>query len=292
MRVSLENYTEGVARNLTPVLTLVVLAALPGHRAAAQARPPDVTLATAQHLFYNARYDAAAAAALALRAAQPQDLAAYELRTSALLFQLRRAIGEPADKDKALKQCAPCPGLMAAFKEETTAGQALARARLKKDANDETALFFLGKLDLNHVWLYLGTLGRRTGWGEYWEARHSLDAVLKRNPAHVRARVARAWIDYIVDTKVPWGVRWVLGGGNKKKALRVAEEAANADATFFVKAEAGFALWEMQIREKNFTEAVATARLLFRDFPENRELSDFLAARAKDERLTFLVVDS
>ena len=129
--------------------------------------------------------------------------------------------------------------------------------------------------------LFRSTLGRRTGWSEYWEARRSLDAVLKRNPSHVRARVARAWIDYIVDTKVPWGVRWVLGGGNKKKALRVAQEAAGADAGFFTKAEAGFALWEMQIREKNFTDAVATARLLARDFPENRELSDFLAARSK-----------
>jgi len=62
-------------------------------------------------------------------------------------------------------------------------------------------LFFLGKLDLNYVWLQLGPLRRKTGWDEYWEARRSLDAVLKANPRHVRARVARAWIDYIVDTR-------------------------------------------------------------------------------------------
>jgi hypothetical protein len=29
----------------------------------------------------------------------------------------------------------------------------------------------------------------------------SLDAVLKRNPQHVRARLARAWIDDIVDAR-------------------------------------------------------------------------------------------
>jgi hypothetical protein len=31
----------------------------------------------------------------------------------------------------------------------------------------------------------------------------------------LRARVARAWIDYIVDTRMPLGTRWLLGGGNK-----------------------------------------------------------------------------
>ncbi len=243
----------------------------------------DKAFMAAQRLFYNARYDAAAAQALQIRTAEPGNLSAFELRTSALLFQLRRAIGDAADKDKALKQCAPCPALMAAFKDETASGLALARAHLKKTPADDTAQFFLGKLNLNHVWLHLGTLGRRTGWGEYWEARRSLDAVLKRSPGHVRARVARAWIDYIVDTKVPWAFRWVLGGGDKKKAVAVARQAADANADFFTKTEAGFALWEMLIREKNFTDAVVVARRLARDFPENRELTDFLAARGSKD---------
>ena len=42
------------------------------------------------------------------------------------------------------------------------------RRGLQTDAADETALFFLGQLDLNHVWLQLGTLGRKTGWNEYY----------------------------------------------------------------------------------------------------------------------------
>lgn len=262
-------------------LTLVMASGLVTATLTGRQVREDSAFQAAQRLFYNARYDAAAAQAAQLRAAHPDDLATYELRTSALLFQLRRAIGDPPDKNKALKKCVPCPALMTAFAEETAAGQAKTRARLKTDPHDETALFYLGKLDLNHVWLHLGTLGKRTGWGEYWEARRSLDAVLKRNPAHVRARVARAWIDYIVDTKVPWGVRWMLGGGDKKKALRVARQAADADADFFTKAEAGFALWEMQIREKDFTEAVVTARRLALDFPKNPEVAEFLAVRAK-----------
>jgi hypothetical protein len=233
-------------------------------------------LADAQRLFYTGRYAEAAGLAETLRSSDADGMAAYELRSSALLFQIRRAIGEPKDKEKALKQCEPCPGLMSEFRSDVDAGRTLARARLKADDTDVTALFFLGKLNLNHIWLQLGTLGRRTGWNEYWEARHSLDDVLKRNPNHVRGRIARAWIDYIVDTRMPWGTEWVLGGGDKKRALKTVREAAHANVDFFDQAEATFALWQMHVREKNFKEAVMAARDIARDFPENVEVLRFL----------------
>jgi hypothetical protein len=41
-----------------------------------------------------------------------------------------------------------------------------------------------------------------------------------------------------------------------------------------------FALWDMQVREREVPEAVATARMLARDFPENRELRRFLTIHA------------
>ena len=144
--------------------------------------------------------------------------------------------------------------------------------------DDEDALFFLGKVDLNYVWLQSGTLGRKTGWDEYWEARRSLDRVLQMNPEHVRARVARAWVDYIVGSTVPRGVRWLLGGGNKKRGLlAVREVAESGGGEFFDQVEATFALWDMQVREREVAGAVATARTLARDFPENRELRKFLS---------------
>ena len=208
------------------------------------------------------------------------DLASVELRSSALLFQIRSLLeGRPA-KDDALKRCAPCPGLIAAFFAEVRHGQNLARAKVRANPADDETLFFLGKLDLNYVWLQLGPLGRKTGWDEYWEARRSLDAVLERNPRHVRARVARAWIDYIVDTKMPWGTRWLLGGGNRKQALTDVREAAGMDAEFFTHAEAEFALWDMQLRERDMIQATEAARRLARDFPDNREVAAFLEARA------------
>jgi tetratricopeptide (TPR) repeat protein len=238
------------------------------------------TLARAQTLFYNAHYQAAADLALSLRSTSEQDLANDEVRTTALLFQLRGLLnGQDAhdgDKSEALKRCASCPQILSEFETDLHHGQALARARLKQSPTDEAALFYLGKLDLNYVWLQLGLLGRKTGWDEYWEARHSLDAVLKRNPRHVRARVARGWIDFIVNTRMPWGTRWLLGGGNKKRGLAMVREAAAMDTDPFSHAEAQFALWDILLRDKNVAQATDVARQIAKEFPENSEVADFL----------------
>jgi hypothetical protein len=236
------------------------------------------TLADAQRSFYSGRYEDAAQLSGTLCSAGTDDLEACELRTSSLHFQIRRAMGDSSDRDHAWMMCAACPDLMSAFVADTDRARSLARARLQRNPNDDAALFLLGKIDLNYVWLQLGTRGRKTGWDEYWEARNSLDTVLKRNPTHLRARVARAWIDYIVGTKMPRGTRWVLGGGSKKKGLSVVREAANAGGDFFERAEAAFALWDMQVRERDLAEAVVTAEQLARDFPDNRELVKFLSA--------------
>jgi hypothetical protein len=249
---------------------------------AAQAVPEQdgeehvTALADAQRLFYTGRYEDAAAVSADFRTSSTDGMAAYDLHSSALLFQLKRVFGDPKDKEKALKQCVPCASLIAAFGSDIDAGREMARARLAADSTDVNARFFLGKLNLNHVWLQLGTLGRRTGWNEYWEARHSLDSVLKQQPGHVRGRIARAWIDYIVDTRMPFGTGWLFGGGDKKRALRTVREAANSNVNFFDRTEATFALWDMNVREKNFKDAVLAARDIARDFPENAEIARFL----------------
>ena len=240
----------------------------------------SVALQSAQRFFYNGQYDAAAEATLALCAARPADLEACELRTSTLLFQIKRALADRGSlsASAAWTQCGVCPALMSAFLAETVRGQSLARARLAIHPDDEEALFLLGRLDLNYVWLQLGTLGRKTGWSEYWEARRSLDRVLRMNPGHVRARIARAWVDYIVGTKVPRGVRWLLGGGNRKRGLVAVRQVVDeGSGDFFVQTEAMFALWDMQVREREIPAAVTTARMIARDFPDNRELRSFLA---------------
>lgn len=265
------------------VVAVALLVPAPGAVAQDSAGAPSIpedhspTLEDAQRAFYSGHYETAADATLR-PCSSGDDLAACEVRTAALHFQIKRALGTVDDRKKALKQCAACPGLMSAFREALAQGLALARARLRTHPDDHATRFLLGKLNLNYVWLHLGTLGRRTGWNEYWEARRALDDVLEVEPDHVRARVARGWIDYIVDTKMPWGTGWLLGGGNKKRGLLAVREAAGAEADFFTRAEARFALWDMQVRERDLEQAVVTARALARDFPENTELSTFIEA--------------
>jgi hypothetical protein len=236
------------------------------------------TLEQAQRAYYNGRYEEAAAKTLEPCMTGENGLAACEVYTAALHFQIRRGMGQSADRSEAWKRCATCPSVLAAFKTALARGQTMARARLLEQPADDETRFLLGKLDLNYVWLQAGTIGRKTGWAEYKEARRSLDAVLERQPGHMRARVARAWIDYIVDSKLPWGTRWMLGGGNKKRGLATVRDAAGTESEFFVRTEARFSLWDMQLREKDIDGARETARILVRDFPENQELRRFLDA--------------
>ena len=261
------------------VLMLAVVCAVYTARAqqsAAGAEPG--TLDHAHRAYYNGRYEEAATKTLEPCMTGENGLAACELHTAALHFQIRRAMGQSADRGEAWKRCAICPSVLTAFKTALARGQTMARARLLEQPADDETRFLLGKLDLNYVWLQAGTIGRKTGWAEYKEARRSLDAVLERQPGHMRARVARAWIDYIVDSKLPWGTRWMLGGGNKKRGLATVRDAAGAESDFFVLTEARFSLWDMQVREQDVAGALETARILVRDFPENQELRKFIAA--------------
>jgi len=261
-------------RSSATVCLIVAVLASP----AVSAYASTSVLDEARVLFYNGRYAAADALTRPLCAPDLASLPACELLSSAVLFEIKSLVGKQSDRKKAWAQCAVCPELMSTFRATTSTGQTVARARLRVEPTDEETRFLLGKLDLNYVWLQLGTLGHRTGWSEYWEARRSLDTVLEQNPHNVRARVARAWIDYIVDTEMPRGTRWVLGGGNRKRGLLAVREAAHADSDQFVRAEARFALWDMQVREGNVTDAVETARDLALGFPDNQELRAFLAA--------------
>ena len=261
-------------------------------RVDAQDSPPAIenpgtsrheSLHAAQMEYYNARYESAAALTLGPCTTEANGASACELHTAALLLQMRNTLGQPEGKGKGWEKCVSCPALLSGFKVALARGQTLTRASLEDQPNDDETLFLLGKLDLNYVWLQLGTLGHKTGWDEYWEARHALDKVLARQPQHVRARVARGWIDYIVDTKMPRMTRWLLGGGNKKRGLLAVREAAGTESDFFTRAEARFALWDMQVRERDAPGALATAGILIRDFPENQELRRFMETHRSAE---------
>jgi hypothetical protein len=158
-----------------------------------------------------------------------------------------------------------------------TAGKALARTGAEGSAAERVRAVLPRQVGFELRLAQLSTLGKRTGWSEFWNARHSIEAVLKANPKNVRARVAYAWIEYIVDTRVPFGLAWTLGGGDKKKALKSVTEAAATVGDPYEKAEAEFGLWEMLTRDKRPADALVVAKRLIVDFPENKELQRFVA---------------
>ena len=131
----------------------------------AQADSPG-SLEAAQRLFYTSKFAAAAEQALQLVTQSPTDLAAWELRTSALHFQIRRASGTGKDRKAAMAACKACPPLLEVFSAEFKRGRAAARQRLAEAPNDEQAMYYLAKIDTSYLFLQLSTLGKRTGWEE------------------------------------------------------------------------------------------------------------------------------
>ena len=146
-------------------LTTVLAAQSPAKPPAGPMPVGELTgIRLAQHHFYSGRYDDAIALAGTLRESDADALAAFELRTSALHFKIKRLLGDASNKGKAFKACAPCADLQAEFLKDTAAGKALAESRLKQTPDDQNVRYYLGKLDLNYIWLQLATLGKRTGW--------------------------------------------------------------------------------------------------------------------------------
>src|SRR6187402_2637015 len=128
----------GPLRGALLLKTCVLLLAGATHLGAA-------TLDDAQRLFYTALFQESAAAAKSITDAEPENLAAWEVRTSALHFQLRRLLGEPKDRKAAMAKCAECRALLATFLEDVNTGRTAARARIAQAPDDEEARFFLGK---------------------------------------------------------------------------------------------------------------------------------------------------
>jgi hypothetical protein len=90
------------------------------------------TIDEAQRLFYTALFQESAAAAKAITESEPENLAAWEVRTSALHFQLRRLLGEPKDRKAAMAKCAECRAVLATFLDDVNRGRAAARERIAK----------------------------------------------------------------------------------------------------------------------------------------------------------------
>ena len=106
-------------RTIGAVLVMAAMTVL--HSPAVAQANSSLTLDEAHRLFYSGQFEAAASLALDVRTEHPDSLAASELRTSALHFQLRRALGEPKNRETAWKACETCQALMPVFMAELAA---------------------------------------------------------------------------------------------------------------------------------------------------------------------------
>src|SRR3954470_6651068 len=110
-------------RHLFGTLTCIAIVATCASAQEAVDRPE---LAEAQRMFYSGNYQAAAALALSVRSAHPDNLDSYETRTSALHFEIRRQMRDAAGHPVPFKQCDRCADLLKEFLDETAKGQAVA----------------------------------------------------------------------------------------------------------------------------------------------------------------------
>src|SRR5262249_53385406 len=98
----------------TIVVFVAATALLGSGRPAAAQDDTRASLDEARGLFYNGRYEAAAAFALPYCTFERVDLDACELATSAVHFQIRRLLGSGKEKRK-LNACGECQPLMRTF---------------------------------------------------------------------------------------------------------------------------------------------------------------------------------
>ena len=139
-------------------------------------------------------------------------------------------------------------------------------------------MFFLGKLDLNYVWLQLGTIGRKTGWSEFLGSAEVARQRAQTEPG-ARTRASRPRLDRL-HRRHQAATRHQMDAGRRNQEEGPSDGAAGGAVSRFqpfVQAEAMFGLWDMQVRERNMADAVVTARALAEDFPDNQELAKFLA---------------
>lgn len=242
----------------------------------------------ARERFYEEKYEEAQRVTLVARSLEPSDPESYELSTTVMLFQLKKITGiDGADEQRKVKKtltsCRVCPELLRQFENDSTEGIRLARHILSKRPDDERAMFLLAKIDLNRLWLFLQILDKMKGWREYQEARKLLVKLLARNPNHVRALTALAWINYIVAER-NFLLRAILGGGSKKTAYKQLHHAAACvQCDFFDRIEAKFSLFDILRQEKRFAEALVVAEELSARFPENASFAHHVGQKSGEQ---------
>lgn len=235
-------------------------------------------LSAGKELLYSARYEDTERVALEARSMCPEDPESFELRSTALILQVKMlsekySAGKTSKVENRVKICPECMQLLPLIEAEIRRGIELASAP-PAVARSERFLFLLGRLHLNQVWAYLELEGKLVASkGHFEKGRAIIDQVIAGNPRHVRALVANAWVNYVIDTRAPFGVKWIIGGGKKEVAFRDLAAAIAFAENPYEEWEAKFGLLSILKQEKKRqAEAAALMEQLRIRFPDNLSL--------------------
>jgi hypothetical protein len=182
------------------------------------------------------------------------------------------------------------PQLIKQFRELTRQAKQLAEARLKRNARDVEALYFLGAIEgLKAAFAYAV---ERRFLGAALDGSHSVDRhrdVIRLDPNFHDAEVTIGIYDYTVGglpllLKVAYGVTGARG--SKRRGLETLERVAREGR--WARDDARIVLIALYKREGRFADAVKVARELGAKYPRNYlfklEMADALASQASLER--------
>ena len=182
------------------------------------------------------------------------------------------------------------PALVAQFRELTRTAKQLAEARLKKNARDTEALYFLG-LTQGLKASFEAAVERRfiAALRDGSDAVDKHREVLKLDPNYTDARLTIGLYDYILGG-LPFLVRAPAGlmgyRGSKKRGLATLEQVARAGT--WARDDAKVLLITLYKRERRFTDALKITRELAALYPRNYlfklETADALVSQAALER--------
>ncbi|HEY0404326.1 MAG TPA: hypothetical protein VGC89_01260 [Pyrinomonadaceae bacterium] len=182
------------------------------------------------------------------------------------------------------------PQLVQQFRELTKTARQLAEARLKRNARDIEALYFLGAIEgLKAAFAYAV---ERRFVGAALDGSRSVDRhrdVIKLDPEFHDAEVTIGIYDYTVGglpllLKVAYGVTGARG--SKKRGLETLERVAREGR--WARDDARIVLIALYKREGRFNDAINVTRDLGAKYPRNYlfklEMADALASQASVER--------
>ena len=293
------------------VMLLLLLLCLPNPAASQQAETSATTKGQASEVdrarfdelreqgfeaLYNLDYEGARQKFRELARLFPEHPAGPQFLAAALwaqtLYQSRRLQASVYNTESfyAKNEDKVDPQLVQQFRELTKTARQLAEARLKRNARDIEALYFLGAIEgLKAAFAYAV---ERRFVGAALDGSRSVDRhrdVIKLDPEFHDAEVTIGIYDYTVGglpllLKVAYGVTGARG--SKKRGLETLERVAREGR--WARDDARIVLIALYKREGRFNDAINVTRDLGAKYPRNYlfklEMADALASQASVER--------